>query len=296
LEADLLGYNSAGEVVYIVECKGSVGLNGIVQGIGQAYQYSFQKASSESARDAMVLLVCPKDAEKTFTSLHVPVKVKIFFVSPDGNLFERVRRKQGTPTVELQLPNTFYIRDCEIDHFKDMILIIDELGRRTKGPVTQVAITTLVGRRRPKIAAAGYNHLITLRSIGALDAKNKLTPKGYHLFGLIEKGNESFKREFCEYLYCFLINVVNALVLIANEKNSSLKTINCTNQEIADKICQVWGQTVRFMYDARTISTAMRILHELGAIEYSDSRVTLKKLVHSIYLPWGDRQGKLTLR
>ncbi len=217
----------------------------------------------------------------------------MFFVSADGNLYERVRRKQGAPTIELQLPNTFYIRDCEIAHFKDVITIIDELARKTKGQVTVSAITDLVHRRRPKIAAAAYNHLITLRSLGALDAKNRLTPKGYHLFGLIEKGNESFNREFCEYLYCFLINVMNALVLIANEKDNTLDSINCTNQEIADKICQVWGQTVRFMYDSRTISTAMRILHELGAIEYTNSKVELRRLVHANYLPWGGRQAKL---
>ncbi len=296
VEADLLGYDSAGEIVWIVECKGSHGLNAITQGIGQAYQYVHQKALNERAHDATVLLVCPKDTEKSFNALHVPDEVKVFFVSADGNLYERVRRKQGTPTIELQLPNTFYIRDCEIGHFKDIITIIDELGRKSNGQVTVNAITDLVHRRRPKIAAAAYNHLITLRSLGALDARNRLTPKGYHLFGLIEKGNESFKREFCEYLYCFLINVMNALVLIANEKDNTLNSINCTNQEIADKICQVWGQTVRFMYDSRTISTAMRILHELGAIEYTDSKVMLRRLVHANYLPWGSLQAKLAAR
>jgi len=296
LEADLVGYDSSSEIVYIVECKGSVGLNGITQGISQAYQYLHQKRLNERGKDASVLLVCPKDTEDTFTELHVPDEIKVFFTTPDGNLYERVRRKQGTPTIELQLPNTFYIRDCEIDHFKDLITIIEELGRKNRGPVTQTAITNQVQKRRPKIAAAGYNHLITLRSLGALDARNRLTPKGYHLFGLIEKRNESFRREFCDYLYCFLINVMNALVLIANDKNNTLKSVDCTYQEIADKICEVWGQTVRFMYDARTISTAMRILHELGAVEYTDSAITLKKLVHATYLPWGERQGRLNLR
>jgi len=32
LEADLVGYNSAGDVTYIVECKGSIGLNGRLPG------------------------------------------------------------------------------------------------------------------------------------------------------------------------------------------------------------------------------------------------------------------------
>jgi len=291
-----MGYNSAGDVVYIVECKGSVGLTGIAQGIGQAYQYLYQKSFNEKARDAEVLLVCPRDIADTFESLRIPEEIKIFFVTPDGNVFERVRRKQGTPTVELQLPNTFFIRDCEINHFKDIILVIEQMGRKTSGPLARKAIMEKIYRKRPDIAAKGYNHLITLSSIGVIGAKNRLTPKGYHLFGFIEKGDESFRREFCDYLYCFLINVLNALVLIANGKGNTLNTIECTNQEIADKICQVWGQTVRFMYDSRTISTAMRILHELGAVDYTDSRVSLKKLAHAIYLPWGDRHARLPIR
>ncbi len=296
LEADLLGYDSGGEVVYIVECKGSQGLTGIAQGIGQAYQYFHQKTLNTKARDAEVLLTCPKDTENVFTSLHVPDDIRIFFVSPDGNLYERVRRKQGTPTVELQLPNTFYIRDCEINHFKGIIQTIEVLGRKTNKPLVQSNVTDQIGRRLPKIAAAGYNHLITLRAIGAIDARYKLTPKGYHLFGLIEKRDESFKRELCDHFYCFLINAMNALVLIANAKKNTLDAIECTNKEIADKICEVWGQTVRFMYDPRTISTAMRILHELGVVEYKDSHIALKKLVHATYLPWGDRQTKLSTR
>jgi hypothetical protein len=271
-------------------------VTGIAQGIGQAYQYSYQKSFNEKAINAEVLLVCPQDAGNAFELLHVPEKIKVFLVTVDGNVFERVRRRQGAPTVELQLPNTFYIRDCEINHFKDIILIIEEMGRRTIGSLTQRNILREIHRRRSDIAAEGYNHLITLRSIGAIGAKNRLTPKGYHLFGLIEKGDESFKREFCEYLYCFLINVINALVLIANEKGNTLDAVECTHQEIADRICQIWGQTVRFMYDPRTISTAMRILRELGAVDYTDSRVALRKLVHAIYLPWGARQARLPIR
>ncbi len=182
MEADLLGYDSAGEIVYIVECKGSTGLTGIAQGIGQAYQYFHQKALYERAQDATVLLACPKDTEKTFSALHVPDEIKVFFVSSDGNLYERVRRKQGAPTVELQLPNTFYIRDCEIDHFKDIISIIEELGTKSKESVAQKAVTDQTHRRRPKIAAEGYNHLITLRSIGALHARNSRNPENRSLW------------------------------------------------------------------------------------------------------------------
>ncbi len=86
LEADLVGYNSTGEIVYIAECKGSVGLNGITQGIGQAYQYRYQKTLNKKARDASVLFVLPRDVAPTLDRLQIPQKIKVFLVSTDGKV------------------------------------------------------------------------------------------------------------------------------------------------------------------------------------------------------------------
>ena len=92
-----------------------------------------------------------------------------------------------------------------------------------------------------------------------------------------------------------IINVViNALLIIAKEKRQRLDNTECTHAEISKKICSYWGQTVRFMYDPRTTSTAMRILKELGVIIQKGSKTyELNKLVHPEFLPWGKRQAQL---
>ncbi|HZY95446.1 MAG TPA: hypothetical protein VFE98_11445 [Candidatus Bathyarchaeia archaeon] len=285
LEADLVGYNSAGDGVYVVECKGSVGLNGVAQGLGQVYQYAYQKSLSRKWQVADVLFVLPEDIANILDRLKIPDKVKVYLVSPSGQISERIRRRGVKPTIELQLPNTFYIRDCEINHFKDILTIIDELSRARTGSIADVEIRKEIHQRHPKIAASGYNHLITIRSLGILGGHNRLTPKGYQIFGLLEKGDEPFYREFSDMFYCFLVNVMNAVLLIANDKKTSLQSIKCTDKDIAKKICDTWNATVRFMYDPRTVSTAKRILKELGALDYTTSSVTLKKLVHPTYLP-----------
>lgn len=285
LEADLVGYNSGGDGVYVVECKGSVGLNGIVQGLGQVYQYTYQKSLSRKWQLADVLFVLPDDNASILDRLKIPHEVKVYLVSQSGQISERIRRRGAKPTVELQLPNTFYIRDCEINHFKGILIIIDELSRAKTGSIASREIRKEIHRRHANIAASSYNHLITLRSLGILGAHNRLTPKGYQIFGLLEKGDEPFNREFSEMFYCFLINVMNAVLLIANDNNTPLNSIRCTDKDIAKKICDTWNATVRFMYDPRTVGTAKRILRELGALDFTKSSVNLKKLVHPTYLP-----------
>jgi hypothetical protein len=285
LEADLLAFNSAGEAVFIVECKGSTGVTGLSQGLGQTYQYFHEKSAGQRTRRAEVALAVPGDTASSLNRLVVPKGVKVFFVADNGNVSERIRRRGHPAQIELQLPNTFYIRDCEINHFKDILKIIDDIGRRNTGVISERKITEQIGRKRPTIAAAGYNHLITLRSIGVLGATNRLTPKGYELVALIEISDESFQRAMSNYFYCFLVNVLNAVLAIAVEKRSSLQSIPTTHKEISRKICDVWGQTVRFMYDYRTVGTVMRILRELGAVDFDKSKVSLKKLVHPTYLP-----------
>lgn len=95
LEADLVGYNSGGDGVYVVECKGSVGLNGIVQGLGQAYQYVYQKSLSKKWELADVFFVLPDDKANILDRLKVPHEVKVYLVSQSGQISQRIRRQNG---------------------------------------------------------------------------------------------------------------------------------------------------------------------------------------------------------
>jgi hypothetical protein len=181
----------------------------------------------------------------------------------------------------------------ELNHLESIIRLIHEMGRKSPEGLPQEKIIQTIGKEFPHIAARGHNHLITLRSLGLLNEKDLLSPSGHEVHESIMTSKEAFLREMCESFYPFIINVLNALVENAFETGNPLGKINCTSQDIADRICRTWGTKVRFLYDTRTVGTTLRILRELGAIEESSGKIKLKRLVHSEFLPWGSRQTRL---
>lgn len=294
LATDFLTKNKVGKILHVVECKGSVDIGELAKGIGQGYQYDYQKQKNSMSKKAKVLLICPEDVENELDLLEVPNSISVYLVSKSGTLYQRKRHPVSKSVeMELQLPRTFYIRDLELNHLESIIKLIHEMGRKSPEGLLQEKILETIGKKFPYIAARGYNHLITLRSLGLLDEKNLLSPNGHEVHELIMTSKEAFLREMCDAFYPFIINVLNALIEIALETGSPLSKINCTSKDIADRICGTWGTKVRFLYDARTVGTTLRILRELGAIEGSDGRIKLKRLVHSEFLPWGARQTRL---
>lgn len=295
LTADFITKTRKGEILHVIECKGSVDIGELARGLGQAYQYDYQRQKNKLAQNATSLFICPEDVAQELNLLKVPENVKVYLVSSSGTLYERKKHPVSkSEEIELQLPRTFYIRDVELNHLEDIIQLIHSMGRTKPDGLSQDQILVAIERKFPHIAARGYNHLITLRSLGLLDERNLLTPKGHEIYDLIKTSKEAFLREMCECFYPFLINVLNGIVAIAGEKKSSLDNVECTSKEIADKICSVWGTKVRFLYDSRTVGTTLRILRELGAIdEGTKGGIRLKKLVHAEFLPWGARQARL---
>ena len=297
LVADFLAKSRRGEILHIVECKGSVDIGELAKGLGQAYQYDYQAQKNRLAKNARVLFICPEGLTGELDTLKVPRGVQVYLVSKGGTLFARRKHPVSkSPQKELQLPKTFYLRDVELNHLESIIRLIHKMGRKKPGGLSSDEIQRRIKTEYPHIAARGYNHLITLRSLGLLNAKNLLTPHGYEIYDLATTSKEAFLREMCESFYPFIINVMNAMVVIAYEKKDTLDEIECTAEDIAKKICSVWGTKVRFLYDHRTVGTTLRILRELGAVEISGKRkikIKLKRLVHADFLPWGARQTKL---
>jgi hypothetical protein len=294
LATDFMTKNKFGKVLHVVECKGSVDIGELAKGIGQAYQYDYQKQKDKLSQDATAILVCPQDVEDELDMLRVPECVCVYLVSKSGTIYQRKKHPiSKSSEMELQLPGTFYIRDVELNHLESIIKLIHEMGRETSHGLSQEEILQVIEKKFPHIAARGYNHLITLRSLGLLDDRELLSPKGHEVYELIMTSREAFLREMCDSFYPFIINVLNALVEIAMEKGNPLSGIECTSKDVAERICKTWGTKVRFLYDPRTVGTVMRILRELGAIEVSDGKVRLRRLVHPEFLPWGPRQTRL---
>jgi len=294
LATDFITKSKVGKILHAVECKGSVDIGELAKGIGQAYQYDYQKQKNQLAKDAKAIFVCPQDVEDELDMLKIPEGIFVFLVSKSGTLYQRKKHPVSKSTeMELQLPRTFYIRDVELNHLENIIELVHEMGRKAPEGLSQEEILKAIEKKFPHIAARGYNHLITLRSLGLLDDRNLLSPKGHEVHELIMTSKEAFLREMCDYFYPFIINVLNALVEIALETDSPLGEIKCSAKDIAERICKTWGTKVRFLYDPRTVGTTLRILRELGAVEVLDGKIRLRRLVHSEFLPWGARQTKL---
>jgi len=296
LVADFITKSKTGEILHIVECKGSVDIGELAKGTGQVYQYDYQRQKNKMAEKASILFVCPEDVTRELDRLRVPRGVHVYLVSKGGTLFSRKKHPISKSTEkELQLPKTFYLRDVEINHLESIIRLIHKMGREKPEGLSRDEIQDKIGEKYSYIAARGYNHLITLRSLGLLNDVNLLTPKGHEIYELIKTSREAFLREMCESFYPFIINVLNAIVVIAYENKNSSSEIEVTAEDIAKKICSIWGTRVRFLYDHRTVGTTLRILRELGAIEEIEKRkIRLKRLVHPDFLPWGARQTRLS--
>ena len=296
LIADFIAYASDGEIKYIVECKGSADIGEIAKGLGQADQYNYQKQFTKKAINAEVYFVCPRDREVFFKVLKIPKEIKVLLVDESGKILERKPSKspRGKIVTELQLPNTFYIRDIYFEDIKVLIKVIDNLTPRYRSDkgIPRKVIMTEAKKHRPQMVAEGYNHLITLMSLGFINSQNMLTPEGYKMLGYIERSEEIFYRELMDLFYTFIINVLNALICIARIKKQRIDQIVCTQKEISNKINELWGDQVRFLYDPRTVSTIVRILEELGIIKRKGNTYTILSLCHPYFLPWPGKINK----
>jgi len=296
LTADFIAYASDGEIKYVVECKGSADIGEIAKGLGQVDQYNYQKQFNKKAINAEVYFICPRDRELFFKVLKIPKDVKVLLVDESGKILERKPSKspRGKIVTELQLPNTFYIRDIYFEDIKVLIKVIDGLTPKYKGDrgIPRKIIMSEAKKQRPQMVAEGYNHLITLMSLGFINSQNMLTPEGYKMLGYIERSENIFYRELMNLFYTFIINVLNALIHIAKDKKQTIDKIMCTQKEISHKIDELWGDQVRFLYDPRTVSTVVRILEELRVLKRRGDSYSILSLCHPYLLPWTGKQNK----
>lgn len=288
LTPDLVAWDADHRAVYIVECKGSVNVTGVVQGIGQAYEYLYQKDLNRKTRTGKIALALPQEIRGELAYLDIPKRINVLLVDEKGRVFTEDRGKaRAKPSPELHLPETVYLRDLEINHIATILKVINELSPKSRGYLPQKKIKSAVKKANPKIAAEGYNHFITLRGLGLIDYENRLSSKGLTALKMSETSEARFQQEMCAALYCFILNVINGIILVAAEKQVPLNNIPVSNKEIANAICKAWGEKVRFLNDGRTTGTVSRILLELGVIKrVPGGRIALQKLVHPDFLPW----------
>lgn len=286
--ADIIAISFSGEIKYVVECKGSGNPGTLAGGIGQAYQYLYQKQFNKQAKNAKIWFVCPQDCEQKLKVLKIPNEIEVFLVAAPSNVVAYIQRgKKQFLTSELQLPQTFYVEGIKLDVIKEAIKVIEKLQRKRKRKLSRELIKQNLGKYYSRLSPSSHrNTLITMSSLGIIDNDNRLTPEGYRLFGILKRSEQLFFNEMISIFYSFLINVLNAMIVLARDKNQYLNNIECTNEEICKKINELYGQEVRYLNNPRRMNTILHILEEVGAITFiSRGHYRINGLIHPSLLP-----------
>ena len=286
LIADFITKQSNGQVLHIVECKGSVDIGELAKGIGQCYQYLYQSQMSNKSKNAEIIFVCPEDRDNALKVMKIPANIKVVYISSRREIYERIQTKPtGKYSLELQIPGTFYIRDIMFNDYVKIFKKIDSLCHMKKGLISKEDIIEDMVETQ---ATAYRNFLITFRTLGFIDNNYRFTPDGYRLLGILNKSKKDFFIELTKIYYPFFINILNALIHIAIKNGDSPNNIKCTHKNIADAFREIWGNDVRFLKDHQTISTIIRNLEELNVVKKigHGGAYKINGLIHPDYLPW----------
>lgn len=286
LVADFITNQSNGEILHVVECKGSVDMGEIAKGLGQCFQYLFQSQLNENSNNAEVLFVCPEDRENTLKVMKIPENVKVYYISKRREVYERIKSKSTDYySLELQIPGSFYIRDIKFADYIEIFNKIDTLCYKTKGPISKEDIVEGLVETQ---ATAYKNFLITFRTLGFVDSNYRFTPDGYRLLGILKRSVDDFYKELSRIYFPLFINLLNTLIHIAIKNGDPPDNIKCSHKDISKAFKEIWGADVRFMKDHQTISTIMRNLEELMFVKKigKGGAYKINGLVHPDYLPW----------
>lgn len=274
--SDVIGYDFAGKIKYIVECKGSTSPGVIAGGIGQAYQYEYQKRYDKNvAKDSGVYFACPIDMRAYLDFMEIPKQIKsIFLVNQNKTISIYNTSKKKNNNNILQIAGTAYLEATSIELITLSIETLVELEEKKRNKRDFEDIMKL---KYPKIKDH-RNTLITPRSLGLVD-RYELTPKGYSLYSILKRNKEEYKNELIKLLYPSLMVVTNALVLFVRDSKKSLHSFTFTTKDLESKIIEIYGGEVNY-FDFRRLSSPIKILQEIGVLTINkDSSFKLNNLI-----------------
>jgi len=277
IQVDLAALDSSNRVVGLFEAKGSVGINDLVKGIGQVFQYQNhvdKKLEYDYAPKAKSFLVIPIDVYRRldFRKFKFPKGTGIILVDPKQNTFlllGKKKIKQGMMK-NIKIISPYYVRDNRLGEIYLGLKTIETLSPRVKTGKLKMAEVKEQLKKIIKNKGNARNIGITLRGLGFIDRENRLTAEGQrHLRMTYE---DFCKKLALNQLAPFLNLIMIALVEIALEKGNNLNKIILDNlEELRQKIISHYGQNVLYVTDSKTryISSWMNILKEdLGAVSF----------------------------
>lgn len=265
--SDVIGYSN-GKIKYIVECKGSGSPGNIAGGIGQAYQYDFQKKfNSIVAEDSEVYFACPEDRKNFLEVMKIPNEVKkILLINSQKEITIFKRSKKNSIENILQIEGTTYLEATTVEL---ITLTIDVIFNLKDDERNKSSFLKIMKEKYPSITDH-RNTLITPRGLGLVN-NYKLTPKGYYFYGLLKENKIEFKKELIKLLYPSLIVIINAFIVYIKNSEQKLNEFNFNQKDIENEIKTIYGGEVNY-FDYRRLSYGIKILQEIGVLEKLENK------------------------
>jgi hypothetical protein len=265
------------KIKYIIECKGSLSPGDIAGGIGQAYQYFYQKKYNSSvANDAEVFFACPYDMEKYLNIMQIPKEIQILLVDNDKNIILYKSKKNKSKNKVIQIEGTTYLEATKIKDIKHIISVLYNMKNRDKNEFKKMMVEKNNKINDPR------NYLISLRSLGLVESNNySLTPKGYYFYGLLNKDEKEFNIEIIKLLYPSLIVVIDGIIRYIKDTNQLLSKFTFTYKELETKINDIYGAEVNY-FDHRRLTYPIKILLEINVLSKTGKYYSLNKVNHLI--------------
>jgi len=270
--ADVLGYSKKdNKIKYIVECKGSGSPGTIAGGMGQAYQYFYQKNFDKNnvSSDAQVFFACPEDRKPFLDLMKIPSEIKtILLVKENKEVFIYKPSKKRKYSNILQISNTVYLEQFTIMGFTCALKILFSLrdDERTKKIFEKKFLYEMkLLSPKTKISDA-RNVLIAPRNMG-LVSNFKLTPRGYYLYGIYVNSKEEFRKELIKLIYPSLHVILNAIIIHVKNTKQKLSGFEFHLKDIEKTICNFYGVNEVMYFQYRRLSYPINVLKELKILE-----------------------------
>jgi hypothetical protein len=275
----IMGTNK--KVLALFECKGDVGTNEFVGGVGQAIQGAYhikKNLRGNFAENARSFLVIPIGLSR-----RIPLDLfdmpNITLLLVDLSHGTSVEYKEGSyissNVLEWVTINPYYFRDCSLEgvyfYLKMILKNSGELEKKTLAQMESEVREIMKSSKEDFFGDVRNNHIVP-SVLGFYDSPNRtLTAKGY------EFAKKSFF-EFCRDIVLGELGEYSRAVFISLlylSKEASFDEAgfaNISTQKIADFIKIIYqGKKVTYLFDPdgqnRNLLTMIRMMETIGAVE-----------------------------
>lgn len=277
--------NEDRKIAALIECKGTGGVNALVDGIGQATQCAYhikKNINNEFLDGCKAFLAIPKEMlQAVDLKLFSFQDIGILLVDLETNTVELYKEKAyfSEEIGQWITINPYYFRDSSLEGMYFYLhMMLKNLGFDRKDRLTLKQMEDKIQGTRRKNGFEDFfgdvrnNHIIP-SVLGMYDEKERIpSDKGYRF------ARKTF-REFCKSIVTdelgeYSQTVVTAIMKAASRKKAEEEYYEIRTEEILDEIKNLYGgKKVTYLFDqdngSRNVLTMIRMLETIGAVSRS---------------------------